>query len=94
MEIEQRNFPTRGSFIAKENEVEAGKLTYSWSGADTFILLHTEVAPAFGGQGIGKQLVMAAVDHARTNGLKIIVKCPFAKRVFERGPELQDVLHS
>jgi len=92
MKIEQHDSPIKGSFVAMEGEVVAGKLTYSWSGENTLTIRHTEVDPAFGGTGVGKQLVMAAVELARKDGLKIKLLCPFAKRVFERDPGLRDVL--
>lgn len=93
MKIEQRNSASKGSFVALEDAVVAGTMTYSWSDKDTFTILHTEVDPAFGGKGVGKQLVMAAVELARKDGLKIKLLCRFAKRVFERDPGLRDVLH-
>ena len=62
MTIEQRYSTTTGSFMAVVNGVIVGKLTYSWSGNDTFIIRHTEVSPALGGKGVGKQLVLAAVE--------------------------------
>ena len=93
MKIEQRDSPIKGSFVALEGDVAAGTMSYSWSDKDTFTILHTEVEPAFGGKGLGKQLVMAAVELARKDGLKIRLRCPFAKRIFERDPELLDVLH-
>jgi predicted GNAT family acetyltransferase len=94
MRIEQRDSPVKGSFVALEGDVAAGRMTYSWSGKAIVVILHTEVDPAFAGKGVGKQLVLAAVELARRDGLKIKLVCPFAKRVFERTPELQDVLQS
>lgn len=93
MRIEQRDSPAKGSFVALEGDVVAGAMTYSWWQQHTMIILHTEVGPAFGGKGVGKQLVLAAVELARRDGLKVKLICPFAKRVFERDPELRDVLH-
>ena len=92
MNIEQRDSPSKGSFVALEGDVTAGTLVYSWSGDRTFTILHTEVDPVFSGKGVGKQLILAAVELARKDGLKIKLLCPFAKRVFERSSELRDVL--
>ena len=71
---------------------QAGEMTYTWAGADKFIIDHTEVDDAFSGQGVGKQLVMAAVDFARTKHVKILPLCPFAKSVFDKEPSIEDVL--
>lgn len=92
MEIEHINNETKGFFKAVEEGKEAGRMTYSWAGEQKFIIDHTEVNPAFNGKGVGKKLVMAAVEYARENGLKIIPLCPFAKSVFDKTEEIRDVL--
>jgi len=92
MEIQHINTENKGLFKAVSNEKEAGRMTYSWAGSDKFIIDHTEVNPEFNGQGVGKKMVLAAVDYARENNLKIIALCPFAKAMFEKKPEIRDVL--
>lgn len=92
MEIMQDNNSKNGIFKALENDILAGEMTYVWAGENKFIIDHTEVNPAFEGKGIGKKLVIAAVEYARANGLKILPLCPFAKSVFERTTEIQDVM--
>ncbi|MEG1024519.1 MAG: GNAT family N-acetyltransferase, partial [Flavobacterium sp.] len=92
MEIQQINDTRRGYFEAVEDGKEAGKMTYTWAGDSKFIIDHTEVNPDFNGKGVGKKLVMAAVEYARTNKLKIIPLCPFAKSVFDKVEEIRDVL--
>lgn len=67
-------------------------MTYSKAGNDTIIIDHTEVSEALKGKGAGKQLVTAAVEYARQNGIKIIPLCPFARSVFEKVREYHDVL--
>ncbi|WP_264551289.1 GNAT family N-acetyltransferase [Flavobacterium sp. N2038] len=94
MEIQQINDTRRGYFEAVEDGKEAGKMTYTWAGDSKFIIDHTEVNPEFNGKGVGKKLVMAAVEYARTNNLKIIPLCPFAKSVFDKVQEIHDVLFS
>lgn len=93
MEIIQENNEKKGVFKAIENNIEAGLMTYSWAGENKFIIDHTEVNPDFAGKGVGKQLVMKAVDYARANNLKIMPLCPFAKSVFDRVAEIRDVLY-
>ncbi|RYG03363.1 MAG: N-acetyltransferase [Chitinophagaceae bacterium] len=92
MQITQQNEEKRGTFTATEEGVEAGHITYTWAGADKFIIDHTDVNPDFKGKNIGKQLVLEAVNYARANKLKIMPLCPFAKSVFDRNVDLQDVL--
>lgn len=92
MEIQHTTGESKGVFKAVENQKEAGRMTYSWAGENKFIIDHTEVNPEFGGKGVGKQLVMAAVEFARQNDLKIIPLCPFAKSVFQKTEDIRDVL--
>ncbi|MFW0736147.1 GNAT family N-acetyltransferase [Flavobacterium sp. T12S277] len=94
MEIQQINDTRRGYFEAVEDGKQAGKMTYTWAGDSKFIIDHTEVSEDFNGRGVGKKLVMAAVEYARTNNLKIIPLCPFAKSVFDKVAEIHDVLFS
>ena len=94
MEIQQINDTRRGYFEAVEDGKQAGKMTYTWAGDSKFIIDHTEVNEEFNGRGVGKKLVMAAVEFARTNNLKIIPLCPFAKSVFDKVDEIHDVLFS
>mgnify|MGYP003583605250 FL=1 len=94
MEIQQINDTRKGYFEAIEDGKEAGKMTYTWAGDSKFIIDHTEVSPDFNGKGVGKKLVMATVEYARANNLKIIPLCPFAKSVFDKVEEIRDVLFS
>jgi hypothetical protein len=91
MEIKKIDDGKNGAFIAMENETEAGKVTFVWAGEDKIILDHTEVESEFSGQGVGKKMVMAAVEFAREKNLKIIPLCPYAKSVFDKDPEIADV---
>lgn len=92
MEIQQINDTKKGYFEAIQDGKEAGKMTYTWAGDSKFIIDHTEVSPDFNGKGVGKKLVMAAVEYARINNVKIIPLCPFAKSVFDKVEEIRDVL--
>jgi len=94
MEINQINDIKRGHFEAVEDGKEAGKMTYTWAGDSKFIIDHTEVSDEFSGKGVGKKLLMATVDYARNNNLKIIPLCPFAKSVFDKDEDITDVLFS
>ncbi|MDE9751749.1 GNAT family N-acetyltransferase [Staphylococcus delphini] len=60
-------------------------------GKTQIIIDHTVVGDSLRGQGVGKQLVEAAVKDARENNFKIFATCPFAKGVLESTPEYQDV---
>lgn len=92
MEIKQVDNEGRGYFMAEEAGIEAGRMTYVHSGPQRIIIDHTEVSPDYSGQGVGRSMVMEAVDFARKNEFKILPLCPFAKSVFNKTPEIADVL--
>ncbi len=92
MNIQRIEHGSKGAFIIKENNERLAEMTYSKAGDSLIIIDHTEVSDALRGKGAGKQLVTAAVDYARANQLKILPLCPFAKAVFDKTPEFNDVL--
>ena len=92
IEVQQKNDEKHGEFEALIEGKRAGLMTYTWAGEERFIIDHTEVEPNFNGKGVGKEMVLAAVDFARKNGLKIIPLCPFAKATFQKNEDLRDVL--
>lgn len=60
--------------------------------AEQMVIDHTQVFDGFEGQGIARQLVMAAVDFARAYNRTIVPICSYAKAVLTRTDEYQDVL--
>ena len=88
LEINDKN----GYFYIEVDGKLAAKMTFVYAGSDKIIIDHTEVNEAYNGKGFGKQMVAQAVAFAREKNLKIIPLCPFAKKVFEKTPEYQDVL--
>ena len=92
IEVKQSNDAKHGSFEALIDGNRAGLMTYTWAGEERFIIDHTEVEEAYNGKGVGKEMLLNAVDFARKNGKTIIPLCPFAKATFQKHEELQDVL--
>ncbi len=92
MDIKFEQSENKGAFFIEENGKRLAEMTFSKAGDTRIIIDHTEVSDALKGKGAGKQLVSAAVDYARKNNIKIIPLCPFAKSVFNKVKEFQDVL--
>ncbi|KFF00116.1 GNAT family acetyltransferase [Chryseobacterium formosense] len=92
MDVKQNNDEKHGSFEAIIDGNRAGLMTYTWAGEDRFIIDHTEVEEAYNGKGVGKEMLIKAVEFARQNNKKIIPLCPFAKATFQKNEDLQDVL--
>ena len=59
---------------------------------EQMVINHTQVFDGYEGQGIARQMVMAAVDFARKNNRAILPICSYAKAVLTRTDEYQDVL--
>jgi len=50
-------------------------------------MVHTDVEPAFEGEGVGSELVKGALDDARERGLTVRPLCPFVADWIRRHPE-------
>ena len=74
-------------FLVTEDGAEA-ELIYERDG-DRLYLIHTEVPDAFRGMGIGGELVAAALEVARRDGLVVVPWCPFARRWLQEHPDAQ-----
>jgi predicted GNAT family acetyltransferase len=81
----------KGAFIALEDGIRIGEMTYSKAGTDKIIIDHTEVDENQKGKGVGKILLSKAVDFAREGNIKIVPLCPFAKSVFDKDINIRDV---
>jgi predicted GNAT family acetyltransferase len=57
-----------------------------------FILVHTEVPPAYERRGIAGKMATAALEYARNEGLKIRSYCSYTTRFIEKHPEYQELL--
>ena len=82
---------SKGEFFLARDGARLARMTYSRDG-DTAIITHTEVDPSLRGRGAGQQLVAAAVEWARTEHIRVIPLCSFARSVFDRTPEYHNVL--
>lgn len=92
IEIEERE--TGGAFVYSSSEDHKARMTFSKAGADMIIIDHTEVDAELRGQGVGEELAEYMVKYARTKNLKVLPLCPFTRSVFEKNPQLRDVLKS
>ena len=82
----------RGAFAFVVDGKQLAEMTYSVGADSTVIINHTGVDDALRGTGAGKKLLAALVEWARAEKKKVVPICPFAKSVFEKTPEFQDVL--
>lgn len=92
MDVINKDNGKNGVFMAVEDGVQMGEMTYVWAGEDKILIDHTGVPPQYEGQGVGKDMFMKAVEFAREKGIKIVPVCPFVVALFKRMPETRDVL--
>ncbi|MEM6632288.1 MAG: GNAT family N-acetyltransferase [Bacteroidota bacterium] len=92
MEIKIEQNQSKGAAYIEENAKRIAEMTYSVAGTHLMIIDHTEIDDSHRGKGLGKNLLMALVEKARKEEIKIIPLCPFAKSVFDKDESIQDVL--
>lgn len=92
MEILHQNDNTKGAFFVEQENKILAEMTYVWAGTERIIIDHTHVNEILKGKGIGKQMLAKAVEFAREKSIKIIPLCPFAKSVFDKVSDFNDVL--
>jgi len=58
------------------------------------VFTHTEVEPAFEGQGVGSAIARFALDQLRADGTrKALPVCPFIKGWIERHPDYLEITY-
>jgi len=92
MLIEQKEEGGNGSFYVTIDGKVLAEMEYTMPAPNKMIIAHTEVDDMLSGKGVGLQLLHALVDYARTEQIKVIPLCPFAKAIFDKKKELRDVL--
>jgi uncharacterized protein len=53
---------------------------------------HTEVPQELAGRGVGSALARGALEIVRSQGLKVVAKCPFVGAFVGKHPEYDDLL--
>ncbi|WBB58809.1 GNAT family N-acetyltransferase [Streptomyces sp. WMMC500] len=94
MAVEVTDAPEAHRYEARvdgESKV-AGFADYIRTG-ELVAFVHTEVAPAYEGRGIGAALVRTALDEARAANLRVLAICPFFAGWIARHPEYRDLLY-
>ena len=92
LEITREDGASKGRYVGRIPGKPEAEMTYSHAGATLLIIDHTEVPEALAGLGVGKALVLRAVEDARRDGMKIMPLCPFARAQFQKHPDWADVL--
>ena len=76
---------------AYDGEQRVGVAEYAKENG-AWVITHTEVDPAYGGQGIARKLVEALIEAARRDGAKIVPVCSYAEKMMRGKEAYADVL--
>ncbi len=91
--VQHQEAGSKGTFfIAGDTGAHLAAMSYSRANESLVIIDHTEVDPSLAGQGIGRLLLTAFVDWARSTGTKVMPLCPYAKAQFDKDASIRDVL--
>lgn len=78
-------------FDALYNGQKIGEITFVRVGIDRLIIDYTGVAPEFRNQHVGLNLVRNVANMARIQHRHVITLCPFARAMFNKYPEFDDI---
>jgi uncharacterized protein len=93
MDVELRDNEEQERFEGVVDGAPAGYIRYHRRATDgAVVLIHTEVDPAYEGEGVGSALARAVLDRMRAEGHKIVARCPFVAGYVKRHPEYQDLV--
>lgn len=92
LEIQHEERGDAGAFFIEGQGRRLAELSYRRSGPQRVVLVHTEVSSLLQGRGVARKLVDHAVAWARQGGTKLTPECSYARSVFDKNPDLRDVL--
>lgn len=91
MTVAVEDNPAEERFEVSKDGVLAGFTTYRRT-KGRVAFLHTEIDQRFEGQGLGSQLIQAALDHAREHQLAVLPFCPFVLGYIQRHPDYAEIV--
>lgn len=83
--------PERHQYELAIDGKRAAHIAYRLKG-DAIDLVHTEVDPAFEGQGLGSKIARFALDDARAKGRKVIATCSYIAGYIGKHAEYADLI--
>ena len=92
MLIQHKTVGTKGTFFVESDGRNVAEMVYTMSTPDRMMIEHTEVDESLKGKHVGSDLVARGVEFAREQQIRIVPLCSFARAIFKKTPEYQDVL--
>ena len=75
-------------FFIKLGQGKAAYIKYTRTD-DTISVDHTYTPEEFRGRGLARRLMLAVIEYAKRNNLRIIPNCSYAQYFFEKNPEFK-----
>ena len=91
MEPSVTDNPDRHRFEIVVDGAVAGFAAYR-TRENAIVFTHTEIDPAYEGQGLGSRLARGALDTVRERGVRVYAQCPFIAGYIDKHPEYQNLL--
>lgn len=92
MDVTVADVPGEHRFEARRDGQLAGFAEYIRA-PNLVVFSHTEVDPAYEGQGVGAALARTALDDARAQGVAVLPLCPFIAGWIRRHPSYADLVY-
>ena len=89
--MEVTDVPDEQRFVITVDGQRAGLLDYTLRD-DLFVALHTEIDPAYAGQGLGGILVRQVLDEVRDSGMRLRPLCPFVAHFVRNNADYADLV--
>lgn len=89
--IEVRDNPSEQRYEVFVDGSLAGSAFYRTE-PDLVIFTHTEIDPAYEGQGVGSALARTALNDVRSQGKHVVPQCPFIAGYIRRHDEYVDLV--
>src|SRR5688572_14378219 len=89
--LEVKHNPDQDRFEVDLGDGKIGRTEYFMRDG-TYVFVHTEIPPEFGGRGIADKIAKFALDHVQNEGGKVIARCPFMNKYIQRHKEYQPLL--
>lgn len=81
-----------GAFYLVDNGDRLGRITYTHSGPDLYVVDWVEVTPEYRGQGLARRLVDRMAEFARQRGYMITPTCGVVRGIMQGDNRHRDVL--
>ena len=91
MAVEVTDNPARNRYELTLDGTLAGFAQYRDMNG-TRVFTHTEVFPAFEGNGLGSTLIKYGLDDVKANGMRLVGLCPFVDAYLREHPGYEDLI--